>query len=201
MAYTTITEVKKRALIKYETLNYDSGKPFATETDFDTWLSSTVIPEAERAINEFCRRPDFSEHADEIELFDGDGLHNFLVPNKRPVIAISKFEFKKGDGTWELKSTDVYYMHGDQLRYNSLLPYGFQNIRVTYDWGYATVPEDVSHVAAEIAARFLQKCSAFKMGPLIRVGDWRVQLANPEIFTPDLKEMLDHYRREAGTIA
>jgi hypothetical protein len=81
-----------------------------------------------------------------------------------------------------------------------VLPEGFQNIRVTYDWGYATVPSDVAHVTAEICGRLLQKIVAFKMGPLVRVGDYRVQLMNPEIFTDDLKALLAHYRQEAAAI-
>jgi hypothetical protein len=198
--YTTPSEVKKRAAVKWDALNTSAGVPFADETAFDTWLSGTVIPEAEKLINEFCRRPDFYEHSDEVEYFNGDGFRNFILPGKKPVMAVSKLEMKKADGTWDLKSTDNYFLRGDRIQYCAWLPYGWQNIRVTYDWGFASIPDDVAYAAAEIVARFLQKCVAFKMGPLVRVGDYRVQLMNPDIFGDDLKEMLEHYPREMGAI-
>jgi hypothetical protein len=199
--YATPSEVKKRAAVKWDALNTGAGAPFADETAFDTWLSGTVIPEAEKLINEFCRRPDFQKHQEELEYFTGDGFRNFILPSKKPVIAVTKLEMKRADGTWDLKSADNYFLRGDRIQYNTLLPDGFRNIRVTYDWGFDTIPADVSYAAAEIVARFLQKCVAFKMGPLVRVGDYRVQLMNPDVFGDDLKDMLAHYPRETGAIA
>jgi hypothetical protein len=198
--YTTPSEVKRRAAVKWDALNTSAGVPFADEAAFDAWLSDTVIPEAEKLINEFCRRPDFYEHQSEVEYFNGDGFHNFIVAGKKPVITVSKLEMEKGDGTWELKATSDYLVKGDRIQYKTLLPEGWQNIRVTYNWGFASIPNDVAYAAAEIVARFLQKCVAFKMGPLVRVGDYRVQLMNPDVFGNALEGMLEHYPRETGTI-
>jgi hypothetical protein len=201
MPYTTPSEVKRRALIKWDSLNPDPGSPFADEAAFDNWLANTVIPDVERMINEFCRRPDFSEYADEVEYFDGNYFRNFITLTKKPVIEVSKLEFKKGDGSWDLKDPANYFLRGDQIKYRTVLPGGFQNIRVTYDWGFIEVPPDVSYVAAEMTARFLQKRVVYKMGPLVRVGDFRVELAQPDIFTVDLKVSLEHYRRDMATMA
>jgi len=203
MPYTTASEVRKRALVKWDSLNYSTSPPapFADETAFDTWLTNTVIPETEKLINEFCRRPDFSQHTGEVEYFDGDGFRNFVVPSKKPVIAVSKLEFKKDDGTWDEKSSSYYKGQGDRVVYRTVLPQGFQNIRVTYSWGFTAVPLDVSYVAAEMVARFVQKRVVYKMGPLVRVGDFRVELANPDVFTDDLRSTLEHYRRDMATIA
>lgn len=197
MPYTTPDEVRKRALIKWDSLDYDdAGTPFANEAALDSWLSTTVIPQAEALINEFCLRPDFSQHTGEIELFDGEGFRSFIVLSKRPLVAVSKLEFKQSDGNWDLKSTSDYYVAGNQVHYRHVLPVGFRNIRVTYDWGFAAVPSDVSYCAAEMVARFLQKRVVYKMGPLVRVGDYRVELSNPDVFTDDLQKALEHYRRE-----
>jgi len=201
MPYTTTGEVKKRALVKWDSLNYATGTPFADETAFDNWLTNTVIPETEKLINEFCRRSDFSQHTGEVEYFDGDGFRKFIVVSKKPVIAVSKLEFKKDDGTWDEKSSSYYKVQGDRVVYRTVLPKGFQNIRVTYSWGFAAVPVDVNYAAAEMVARFVQKRVVYKMGPLIRVGDFRVELANPDVFTDDLKATLEHYRRDMATIA
>jgi hypothetical protein len=202
MPYTTAAEVRRRALVKWDSLNYSTSPPapFADETAFDNWLTNTVIPETEKLINDYCRRPDFSEHAEEVEYFDSDGFHSFLVLSNKPVIAVSKLEFEKDDATWDERPSSYYRVHGDRVVYRTLLPEGFQNIRVTYSWGFAEVPADVSYVAAEMAARFVQKRVVYKMGPLVRVEDFRVELANPDVFTDDLKATLDHYRRDVATI-
>lgn len=201
MPYTAAGEVKKRALVKWDSLNYSTSPPapFADETAFDTWLTDIVIPETEKLINEFCRRPDFSDHDDEVEYFDGEGFRKFVVVTKKPVIAVSKLEFKKDDATWDERSSSYYKVQGDRVVYRTMLPQGFQNIRVTYDWGFAAVPADISYVAAEMVARFVQKRVVYKMGPLVRVEDFRVELANPEVFTDDLKATLAHYRDAQAT--
>jgi len=203
LPYTTAAEVRKRALLKWDSLNYSTSPPapFADETAFDNWLTNTVIPEAEKLINDFCRRPDFSEHADEVEYFDGDAFRNFVVLSKKPVITVGKLEFKKDDATWDQKSSSYYRVHGDRVVYRTVLPKGFQNIRVTYSWGFPEVPLDVSYAAAEIVARFIQKRHVYKMGPLVRVEDFRVELANPDVFTDDLRSTLDHYRRDMASMA
>jgi hypothetical protein len=203
MPYTTAAEVRKRALVKWDSLNYATNPPapFADEDAFDNWLTNTVIPEAEKLINDYCRRPDFSEHDDELEYFDGDGFRKFVVLSNKPVITVDKLEFEKDDGAWDEKASPYYRVHGDRVVYRTVLPEGFQNIRVTYSWGFAEVPADVSYVAAEMAARFVQKRVVYKMGPLVRVEDFRVELANPDVFTDDLKATLEHYRRNMATIA
>lgn len=199
-AYTTPDEVRKRALIKWDSLNYPDqpGVPFADEAALDAWLSGTVIPEAEKIINDHCLRLDFATHENETELVSGDGFRDFILLSKRPVTAVSKVELK-GNGSWVQQSTSDYYVTGDRIQFRVVLVKGFQNIRVTYNWGFAAVPGDVSYCAAETVARFLQKRVAYKMGPLVRVGDYRVELSNPDVFTADLKEALEHYRREHAT--
>jgi hypothetical protein len=200
LPYTTADEVLGRAEIKYDALNRETGIPFADENALKTWLTDMVIPEAEKIVNEFCRRSDFQKHEDEVEYFNGDGYRNFIAVTKKPVTAVVKVEFARGDGTWDVTLSSNYYMRGDQIQFKTVLRKGFQNIRVTYDWGYATIPSVVAHLTAEICARFLHKLVAFKMGPLVRVGDYRIQLMNPEIFTPDLKDLLAHYARETAGI-
>lgn len=198
--YTTAEEILKRAPVKWDSLNYQPGVPFADETALKTWLTEVITPQVEAIINNACRRPDFLRHTDEVEHFNGDGFRDFVSLSKKPVIAVGKFEIRKEDGTWDLKSAANYFLRGDLVRYHRILPQGFQNIRLTYDWGYEGIPEDVQHVAAEMSARFLQKRVAYKMEPLVRVGDYRTELVNPEVFTSDLRGFLEHYRLEAAAI-
>jgi hypothetical protein len=185
--------------MKWDALNVDQGVPFANEAALDTWLSGTVIPEVEKLINEFCLRPDFSLHEDQQEILDGDGFRRILGLSNQPITAVSKIELKS-NSSWTLMSEDDYSVRPTYIVVRLTPPKGFQNIRVTYDWGYAAVPVDVSHCAAEMVARFLQKRSVYKMGPLVRVGEFRVELSNPEVFTDDLKATLQHYRQDATSI-
>ena len=57
-AWTTATEVRKYALVKWDSLNYVTTPPtpFATETAFDTFLTDALIPRAQNHINASCKR-------------------------------------------------------------------------------------------------------------------------------------------------
>jgi hypothetical protein len=203
LGYTTADEVLRRALIKWDALNYQTSPaaPWSDETSFKTWLTNTIIPEAEALVNDYCRRQDFLKHPDEVELFDGDGFRDYIIARHRPVITVTELAFKQADGSWAAKSSTEYVARGDLVRCNTVLPEALQNIRLTYDWGYEAIPADVSHVTSELCAAYLQKRVAYKMGPLVRVADYRIQFMDPEIFTADLKDRLAHYALEAGSIA
>jgi hypothetical protein len=56
-----------------------------------------------------------------------------------------------------------------------------------------TVPAGVKSIALRVAANALLLIVANKMGSLVRVGDWRVQLARRDIFTPELRAELEPY--------
>ena len=57
-AWTTASEVRKYALVKWDSLNYVTTPPtpFATETAFDTFLTDVLIPRAQNHINASCKR-------------------------------------------------------------------------------------------------------------------------------------------------
>ena len=57
----------------------------------------------------------------------------------------------------------------------------------------ADAPNQVKHVALKVAALGLQKIRAKKLGLLIRVGDYVVELSDPTIFTPELKAELKDF--------
>jgi hypothetical protein len=59
----------------------------------------------------------------------------------------------------------------------------------------ADVPASVKHAAIRIVANSLMLIAANKMGSLVRVGDWRVQLARRDIFTPEIMAELEPFRK------
>jgi hypothetical protein len=68
------------------------------------------------------------------------------------------------------------------------------NSHLRQDYTDVTVPAAVKHGAIRIAANALMLIAANKMGSLVRVGDWRVQLAKRDIFTPEIRVELEPYR-------
>lgn len=54
--WATCQDVRRYALVKWDSLNYAANTPFASESDFDLFLSATLIPRAQAHINAFCRR-------------------------------------------------------------------------------------------------------------------------------------------------
>src|SRR3990170_5140141 len=66
-----------------------------------------------------------------------------------------------------------------------------QYLRRTYT--DADVPDQVKHAALRVAALGLMKIGIKKSGSLIRVGDYVVELSNPVIFTPEIREELKDF--------
>jgi len=66
-----------------------------------------------------------------------------------------------------------------------------QYLRTTYADG--EVPAGVRHAALSVAARGLMRIGVRKMGSLVRVGEWRVELASEDIFTQDIRVELEPF--------
>lgn len=70
------------------------------------------------------------------------------------------------------------------------------NNHLKQSYNDSTVPAAVKHGAIRVAANALLLIAANKMGSLVRVGDWRVQLARRDIFTPEIQAELEPYRKK-----
>ena len=88
-AWITPSEVRKYALVKYDSLNYTTGTPFANETAFDTFLTNTLIPRAQAHINAHCNRDFDVDYPDGIPVAIKDvaaraaaNMVQYLVMNK-----------------------------------------------------------------------------------------------------------------------
>lgn len=63
-----------------------------------------------------------------------------------------------------------------------------EHLKRTYT--VAELPDAVKHTAMRVCAQALMKISIRKMGALIRVGDYKVELSRSDIFTPELRDEL-----------
>lgn len=100
--WATCQDVRRYALIKWDSLNYATNTPFASENDFDQFLSGTLIPRAQAHINAFCRR-DFDldylsgvpEAVKDVAARATANMVQYLVMNKMgPLIQTGDFKLK-----------------------------------------------------------------------------------------------------------
>lgn len=140
--------------------------------DVNSWLGvsgedsivTVLLNSAIAAVEGFCNTKFISTSVTD-ESYDGDGAR-FLLLRNRPVISVSSVSIE-GNAV----SSDLYDVNANQsmlvlpqdvegydarLRlYNGMLwPRGTANILVSYNYGYATTPADVTHAIYETISYF-----------------------------------------------
>lgn len=128
------------------------------ETDFH---AVQLLAEASALIRNYTRQTITQVLGDEIVL-DGDYSTTLVLP-ELPVTDVTKLETLESDATWtEVDTTSYSFSRAGVVTYTdgwpswpyySRFPSGVQNIRVTYDHGYETIPDDIRHACVQIAAR------------------------------------------------
>jgi hypothetical protein len=136
---------------------------FATVADVEAFLQleltgdqtvavERALTEATAAIRNYCRQHISLVEDDEVTLYPFGGYRLFLP--ELPVLAVSVVE---EDGTLLEASGYVWERYGVLLRYPwARWVAGNRTVRVVYDHGYATIPDDVVAVATRAAARAFQ---------------------------------------------
>ncbi len=125
-----------------------------------TWL----IEKASAKVEAWCRRA-FAQDAAKVETFDGRGTRTIRVA-LTPINSIGSIV---EDGTALTEGDDfLWYPDGRITRmfgdHQGRWSWKRQAVVVTYDGGYATIPDLVIGVTAEIAARGFQAGAAFAAG-------------------------------------
>jgi len=70
-----------------------------------------------------------------------------------------------------------------------------------FDVDYPTgIPEAVRDVCGRATANMIQYLVMNKMGPLIRVGDYRVSMAVQDVLTPELQALLIPWRKRTSKV-
>jgi len=184
MPYTTVDKVKKYSQVQYTDLG------FADDPNFESWITNTLIPAAEGYVDAYCGR-DFNQNT-VTETYDGNDK-NYLFLKHYPVLSVSSVKvsgtaINNSDYIW--KSSGLIKLKGD-----AKFPKGVGNIEVTYTYGYSSVPTAIDDVTARIAARILQIMVQNKMGILVRVDEFKVQIADYRVITEDIKVVLERYRK------
>ncbi len=116
-----------------------------SDTQFDAKL--TLFLQAGSAwVESYCNR--IFSSASYTELFHGN-RSNLLNPTQWPITSVTEFRIAS-DRDWtnpnSLIDPDKYEINSDQLGivyYSNSLPLGFNNIRLIYVAGFATIPSDL----------------------------------------------------------
>jgi len=195
-SYSGTNLVKYISQVEYQQLG------FSTDAAFGTWLQGTLIPAAEKAIDSYCNHP-FGTSAMGYQIgtftLDGSSKELLLLPPKYcPMIGISAGSI---DSVAISPITDIKVYDQHLIYENGIFTHGHKNVALSGSYGYATLPDDVSYVCAQLCANILLDMVRRKMAPDLFAsamaggeGGFSSLFAMPNIFQPQLKSMLDKYR-------
>jgi len=177
MAYSTYSDVGKLL-----------GMTFTSSSNPTNDTVASFITDADAFIDSFCGH-DWNLHNDTVEYYDGIGYGpraGLIMLNHHPVISISQVEYWDGtqwkNDTVEGKPNEYptmqtyeFYAERGEIRFYKLRLDGLKRYRVTYTWGYTTVPTYVKDLSASLAALAV---IAYLSGPQLQsyhVGDLRAE--------------------------
>jgi len=153
-SYADATTVKHRSGV-------DAGDLGLTDNEFDA-LIADLNDQASSTIEAYCQR-DFEQHADDTVALDGNGRDAIRLPGY-PVTSIASVAVGENNPTTldssEYRVRDSAAFPGDNggvlERKHAVWPEGWENVDVTYTWGYASPPGAVERVADDLVIEALQ---------------------------------------------
>lgn len=153
-SYADATTVKQRSGV-------DAGDLGLTDSEFDA-LIADLNSQASESIEDYCQR-DFEQHVDDTAELDGNGRDAIRLPGY-PVTSIASVQVGENNPT-TLDSSD-YRVRDDPAfsgenggvleRRQAVWPRGWENVQVTYTWGYSSPPGAVERVADDLVIEAVQ---------------------------------------------
>jgi hypothetical protein len=128
----------------------------AIDSDAAVVSASRLLDVASAAIRSYCRQSFDLVTGDVVVLDDPAGLPGVLLP-ELPVLAVTSVE-TLSDGTWTALAADGFEWDSyGRVWLTGKAPVWWprltRSVRVTYNHGYASVPEDVKAVCLALAGR------------------------------------------------
>lgn len=153
-SYADATTVKQRSGVDADDLGL-------TDSEFDA-LIAELNGQASETIEDYCQR-DFEHHADDTVELDGNGRDAIRLPGY-PVQSIASVAVGENNPT--TVDADDYRVRDDPAfpgenggvleRRRAVWPQGWENLHVTYTWGYSETPGSVARVADDLVVETLQ---------------------------------------------
>jgi len=162
------------------------GVTFTTTSNPTSDMVIEFISRSDSFIDSFCGH-DWRLHEDTVEYHDGIGYGpraGTIILKHHPVVSIKKVEYWDGkqwrDDTVEGKQSEYpekqtyeFYEETGEIHFYKLRSTGRKVYRVTYTWGYQSVPTYVKDLSATLAALAV---IAYLSGPQLQsyqIGDLR----------------------------
>jgi len=188
MVYCLPLTVKFLSQIKYTQLEFDS------DSDYESYIQQQLIPPAQKVIDGYCNH-NFNNNSGTITL-DGNGKGVLIIPPPYvPVINVSSVTVDGTDVTSDIKTYDTYLAYD-----GGTFTEDEQNVTITLNYGYSSVPDDIEYICAQLCANILAEIVRKKMLPdtvaqaLNATAGSGAIFSSPRVFTRELKEMLNPYR-------
>lgn len=171
-------------------------------TTWDTLLA-TLVTSCSVWIENYCGGLRFKNSGvDVTEYHDGDpngeGKQIIFVRNT-PIISVTSVSYATGaldSPTWEVYDPEFYYVRNDrsgEIFFDSL-PIGRQNIRVIYQGGYSSIPEDLSLACMQLVARVFNRR---KSEGVLNESVGGASVSWDKELSVDLRKTLNRYRNYA----
>lgn len=165
-----------------------------TDTASDVLLQD-LIARIGAWVEHYCDRS-FAK-ATYTEQRDGDGTDTLIV-RQWPLLSVASLYDDPlrvfGAATQIATTNFVIYANQGSIRLDGLVfSVGIQNVKVTYEAGYADIPEDLQQAVVELVAdRFRNKENQGIRS--LAIGSYRVDYGDEEL-PSEIKGVLDGYRR------
>jgi len=177
--------------------------------------ASRFVDGETQRVSEFFRKNGVSM----IDYFDGMGstppdcLYEFdeetdawkdhssrLYLSQRPVLSVTAVEKNSADigetEVWTATTKYGWHQRGEIVFATSAIPAkGTKNVRVTYKAGYLKTPLDVEMACMRLIVNMIHKLIADRTATFVSFArPQSVNFASPDIFTPDIRTILNRYK-------
>ena len=166
---------------------------------------AALVSAASNMIIRYCKR-DFVDTAYVDEEYDGEGTY-VLMLRQFPIITLTSVETMESDGTLLTCLTAQFRTDDDvgEIRHipectcdYTYFPKGYRNILVTYQAGFATIPEDVQEATAQTVAWLYANASAAANVESWKLGDaaqkYKLDLGGTPMLPATVRQLIGPYR-------
>jgi len=119
----------------------------------------------------------------------------------RPVLNISKIEENKAEigetEDWQETTKFLWYKHGEIVFATASIPAkARKNVKITYKAGYNITPLDVQMAIARLVVNLIHKLVSDRTTSFISFArPTAINFGMPDVLTPDVKTVIQRYRR------
>jgi len=180
---------------------------FVNATAYNAWLDNTTIPYCDAVIDEYCDVPSgffaangTNQTNETYDYINGNGGKVYL--KYAPMLNCTAVRIDNAGygsaASWQLLTSTQYIADLDSgiITLVGVNPSKYErSIMVTYQAGYSTMPPLIGYVSTKLCSNLVHEALQKKISPVMQAGDFTIRLVHEDPLTPDLKAILDMYKR------